>query len=218
MRLAQALGLDVRRVWMRYVPEPVYIVERFDRTQGDDAEVRRLHIIDTCQLLNRDRAFKFTGANIQSLNGAISLCRSKIATRLNLFRWLIFNVLTGNGDNHLKNVSFIVDHEGLQLAPAYDLLATAVYDTPAVAGDKARWPASELALQVSEDHQLFGNVSREELITAGIALGLNEKTASREISRQTDVILETADTLLEKIRAEHQQLVDSSPNKTEANK
>jgi serine/threonine-protein kinase HipA len=63
MRLAAACGLPVPAVALRYVPEPVYIVERFDRRieaqgKGPHLEGRRVfrrHVIDACQLLTRSR-------------------------------------------------------------------------------------------------------------------------------------------------------------------
>jgi serine/threonine-protein kinase HipA len=39
-----------------------------------------------------------------------------------LLRWTIFQLLIGNSDAHGKNLSFFVDHGGLRMAPAYDLV------------------------------------------------------------------------------------------------
>lgn len=216
MRLAREMKLDVPEVTMRYVPEPVYIVERFDRWRDDGGECHRVHVIDTCQLLNKDRSFKYTAATIESLSDAISFCRSKAAARLSLFRWLVFNVLTGNGDNHLKNISFIVSEEGIQVAPAYDLLATAVYETAALVSEQARWPSSELALQVSKKPGTFGTVTYDDLVQAGIALGLARNTVVREIARQLDTIIPVASELFEKISAERHALIDEAPDRAEA--
>jgi serine/threonine-protein kinase HipA len=44
----------------------VYLVERFDR-EVTAAGVRRLHVIDACQLLNLDRAFKYREGSIARL-------------------------------------------------------------------------------------------------------------------------------------------------------
>ncbi len=61
MRLARAVGLPVPDVHMFYVPEPVYVIQRFDRVTTDAISpdvrpaksVQRTHLIDACQLLNR---------------------------------------------------------------------------------------------------------------------------------------------------------------------
>jgi serine/threonine-protein kinase HipA len=44
-----------------------------------------------------------------------------------LIQWVVFNVLIGNNDAHGKNISFLLSHDGVRLAPFYDLLSTAVY-------------------------------------------------------------------------------------------
>jgi serine/threonine-protein kinase HipA len=90
----------------RYVPEPVYIIERFDRA-GTVPYQERLHALDTSQLLNKSRVFKYTTATLGSLREAAEYCRQRAATRLQLFRWVVFNILVGNTDNHLKNVTFL---------------------------------------------------------------------------------------------------------------
>ena len=47
--------------------------------------------------------------------------------RLQLLRWLFFNLCTGNNDSHAKNLSMIATPDGLRLAPFYDLMCTRVY-------------------------------------------------------------------------------------------
>lgn len=212
MRLARAMGLDVPPVKLLCVPEPVYIVERFDRRMGAQESIERVHVIDTCQLLNRARTFKYSGANIESLKLSISQCRSRIAARMDVFRWLVFNVLTGNSDNHLKNLSYIVDQEGIRLAPGYDLLATTVYDTPSIADNRAQWPNTELALHVSSIHRTFAQVTREDVLNAGETIGLARKTVERELGRQLNDVLPNADRLLGEIEAEYSHLASHSPD------
>lgn len=194
------------------VPELVYIVERFDRRMGAQESIERVHVIDTCQLLNRARTFKYSGANIESLKLSISQCRSRIAARMDVFRWLVFNVLTGNSDNHLKNLSYIVDQEGVRLAPGYDLLATTVYDTPSIADNRAQWPNTELALHVSSIHRTFAQVTREDVLNAGEMIGLARKTVERELDRQLNDVLPNADRLLGEIEAEYSHLASHTPD------
>jgi serine/threonine-protein kinase HipA len=124
MSLARSLGLSVPPVFRRYTPEPVYIMERFDRLVNNTGRTQRRHIIDACQLLNKSRTFKYKTATLQTLAQVIDYCRNRVITRLSLYRWLVFNLLVANSDNHLKNLSFMVSAEGIELAPAYDLLST----------------------------------------------------------------------------------------------
>lgn len=216
MRLAAAVGLRVPQVRRMYVPEPVYLVERFDRLNSQEAnEPRRLHVIDTCQLLNKSRSFKYTSATLATLAQAIEQCREKAAARLQLYRWIVFNVLVGNGDNHLKNISFTVGSQGIGVAPAYDLLCTAVYDTRALANEKAIWPATGLALHLG-DAGTFGTVTRRHVLEAGVSLGLNERTATRELDRLRNAVLSEADQLLEALEADLAIDVAKSPKSDEA--
>lgn len=180
MRLAHALGLPVPAVSRRYVPEPVYLVERFDRVR-EGGVVRRRHAVDTCQLLGRARSFKYTAATVESLSAIADACRAPAAARLWLYRWLVFNLIVGNGDNHLKNISALVSAEGAELAPAYDLLSTAVYSTRAMSGEP-RWPDVELALPLPGAHR-FGEVTRERVLEAAAVLGVPQAIATRELGR-----------------------------------
>lgn len=209
MRLAKAVGLDVPHVHRYYVPQPVYLIDRFDRIlphisgaalAQHAGEVRRRHVIDTCQLLNKARTFKYSAAHLGTLAEALQCCRTKTAARLQLFRWLTFNVLVGNGDNHLKNISFLVDHGGINLAPAYDMLCTAVYDTRAMAGAGARWPNVELAFSLG-DAKIFGAVKRHHLFDAATALGLAPRTAMRELDTMLAAMPREADQLIGAIEA-----------------
>jgi len=67
MRLARKLKLSVPTVARRYSPEPVYIIERFDRQVDQAGGTRRRHIVDACQLLNKSRSFKYKNATLQTL-------------------------------------------------------------------------------------------------------------------------------------------------------
>ncbi len=211
MRLAAAAGLSPPRVRRLYVPQPVYLVERFDRMHGaKPGAIGRRHVIDTCQLLNKARSFKYTAANLESLGDAVSKCRSRAAARLQLYRWLVFNLLVGNGDNHLKNISFLVDAAGIEIAPPYDLLCTAVYETRSMANEAARWPHTALALTLG-DATTFGGITRHHATEAAQLLGLNAATATRELDRLVKIVPVAADHLLLEIEENADQAVAASP-------
>jgi serine/threonine-protein kinase HipA len=209
MSLARRVGLDVPDVHLLYVPRPVYVVKRFDRATSDRVtpdrvtldrvthdgqEVQRLHIIDTCQLLNRSRAFKYAQANVDTLAQAIALSHQKAADRLRLFDWLVFNVLIGNGDNHLKNLSFHVTHEGVRLAPGYDLLCTAVYETRAFS-DAPIWPRTQLAMGLCHVNQ-FDGVTRDVMLQVAQHLGVPASIANRTMDAMLKRITPAADDLI----------------------
>lgn len=140
MRLARAAGLAVAAVQLFHVPEPVLLIERFDRTIRKDS-VRRLPAIDGCQALglpvlskyerpfgdSRDLAGIRTGASLPLLFGILASVARPAVEKLTLLRWVIFQVLIGNTDAHAKNLMFLQGPGGLTLAPAYDLVAGVLY-------------------------------------------------------------------------------------------
>lgn len=221
MKLAYRLGLDAPKVWRHYCPQPVYIVERFDRkigivkrpTQGQESERQlvtdRLHAIDICQLLNKAHTFKYLQANLATLLDVVEATRNRLATRIGLFRWLLFNVLIGNHDNHLKNVSLMVSDEGVSLAKTYDLLCTAVYHTDAYPSAGAKWPDIDLAIPLPKQ-PYYANVTREGLAAAGMALGLTPSITTREISSMTSRIGAELDTIISSVEIENTKMPENT--------
>lgn len=203
MRLARALRLDVPAVARRYVPEPVYLIERFDRVR-QGASVQRRHMVDACQVLNLDRRFKYAAASIERLRELAERCSTPAAARLRLFSWLAFNMLVGNSDAHLKNLSFLADAKGVHLAPHYDLLAIGVYDTKAMGKDG--WPHTSLAWPLL-GRQSFAEIDRAVLQDAGAALGINAETSVRLLDFQVDRILGAAKTLMAGIERENEAML-----------
>ncbi|MDP3334581.1 MAG: HipA domain-containing protein [Methylococcaceae bacterium] len=141
MRLAQAIGLSTAEIRLEWVPEPVVLIKRFDRTINGN-RIRRLHCIDGCQALglgvsmkyerpygdNRDVQHIRDGASLPKLFALVAQASAKpAADRLALLRWAIFQVLIGNTDAHGKNLSFFMDTGGLSLTPAYDLVCCLLY-------------------------------------------------------------------------------------------
>lgn len=187
MRMADAAGLEVPSVYLLQVPEPVYIIERFDRSIGaaqmhpqtgaQPSQVRRLHIIDACQLLNEPRSYKW-GRDVEALRKAIECTGDILTLPVRVFRWLVFNLLVANDDCHLKNLSFLVSNT-VTLAPHYDLLATGVYNTRALAGDSGKWPNVELAIRLAGNVSTFGAVTPEAVLAAAETLGVPNTVALR---------------------------------------
>ncbi|MFT7772150.1 HipA domain-containing protein [Roseateles sp.] len=221
MRLADAAGLKVPNVAMRYVPEPIYLIERFDRKvkwpRGKSGpltapDVERLHVIDGCQLLNRARTFKHSGATLEALVQIVEATTVKIQTRTKLFTWLVFNILVGNDDCHLKNLSFHVRHDAIELAPHYDLLSTGVYHTKAFADDNGKWNHVPMAFPLP-GAKTFGDVTQEAVMAAADFLGLPRPIAQRIVMKVTGGV----ENEFEKILAEHDELAKTAPADRAAN-
>lgn len=208
MRLAKRLGLDVPVVHRRYVPSPVYVVDRFDRVFSAQGW-RRRHVIDACQLLGLDRSFKYSQGSMENLAALANACRSPAVARARLFGWLVFNVLVGNSDAHLKNLSFLVSHEGVQLAPFYDLLSAATYETPAYG--KKGWPAqSQLAWPILGVCH-YSDIKRGLLLEAGASLNLAKGTAERLLEYLRSRAVQEAEALCAEVEAEHARKVQTHP-------
>jgi serine/threonine-protein kinase HipA len=197
MRLAARLGLDVPPVQLRYVPDPVYIIERFDREVAG-AGTRRLHIIDACQALGLDRMFKYRQATVENLIRCVELCENRARSRQSILEWVLFNVLTGNADAHLKNLSFRVSPGGIELAPFYDLVSTESYR--AAYGNNPRWPDRDLSMQIGEA-KTFAAVSREHFAAFADQLGVNPRAASRLLDQFSEAIGAAADDLVREFEA-----------------
>lgn len=102
--------------------ELAYITKRMDRKNGI-----KLHMEDMCQLLERLTEDKYKSSHEQI---AKVIKRSSVNPGLDLVRYYemtLFSFLTGNADMHLKNFSLLKnDHGYYELAPAYDLVSSAL--------------------------------------------------------------------------------------------
>jgi len=131
LMLAGRCGLSVPQAQMRRTPnQPYLLVERYDRRwRGND--VVRLHQEDFCQALSIPPENKYEREG----GPGISTCLDEIQKhsieplpdRLVFLNIVIFNYLIGNSDAHAKNFSLLYEEGKPVLAPAYDLLSTAVY-------------------------------------------------------------------------------------------
>lgn len=127
MRLAKEVGLDVPGVSIHHSKHPYYLVERYDRKQG-----RRLHQQDICQALGIVASKKYENRGGPKLATIYSLIQQQSQNKFKdlkkFLHWMLFNILIGNHDSHAKNISFLLSDGKWSLAPAYDLMSTAVYE------------------------------------------------------------------------------------------
>lgn len=203
LRVAHEVGLPVPAVLLRYVPAPVYLIARFDREMRDGV-VRRLHTLDAAQLLSLSAGAKYARSGVDALIDVIDKCRVKANARLAVFRWSVFNALIGNADAHLKNLSLFASKSGYAIAPHYDLVSTAAWSRPELAGaGEATWPHIELSFPIGSSRS-FDTLSVADVIAFGEALGVTKTLASQELKRLVEAIVPAA----EKILAEHESRTD----------
>lgn len=211
MRLAARVGLEVPAVHRRYVPAPVYLVDRFDRVEERGEWLRR-HTIDACQLLDLARTFKYEQGSVERLATIASLCRNRAVARTRIFSWLVFNVLTGNSDAHLKNLSFLVSDEDFQLAPFYDLLSIAAWSTPMY--QKGDWPDRVPFAWDIAGKRYFADFDRALLLGAGATIGLASRTAERLLDALLDQIESAAAALYEETERDNTAIMGERPELT----
>ena len=142
LNLAKHCGLKVTNCEiLKLDSELVLLVERFDRLL-QNSEVKRLHLIDGCQLLDLPPSYKYErnfgsgrdvkhirdGASFAKLFSAVGNTKIPAVSKLKLLDWALFNLLIGNSDAHGKNVSFFVSKNGIELAPFYDIISTIIIE------------------------------------------------------------------------------------------
>ncbi|GGK58127.1 HipA domain-containing protein [Amphritea balenae] len=191
MQLAERIGLTVPDTFLIYVPEPVYLVARFDREKIEN-QLLRQHILDGCQLLTLANTYKYSQCNSASLDRLIEFSRSKAVTRQRLLQWLLFNLLVGNTDDHLKNLSFYAANQDFNMTPHYDLISTAVY------ANNNKWGEENLVWPIGEARQL-NQISLADIQAVGASLKLSQRYVERTIKAMTDNITKHADSLIEEL-------------------
>jgi serine/threonine-protein kinase HipA len=148
MTLAARMGLLVAPVVIRRIPEPILLIERFDRKATVDLSdgvtikaVRRLHVIDGCQALDLPVTFKYErnfgnspdvrnareGVSFERLFSLTPYLDNPAAARAFMVRWALLQLLIGNSDAHGKNLSFFLSSAGLVPAPLCDLVSVNAY-------------------------------------------------------------------------------------------
>ena len=196
MELAHAVGIDVPRVGLIQVdsienlPRGIetfgthaFVIDRFDRT----ADRNLVHIEDFAQIFGVYPDDKYDKASIRNIAHVISV-EGQQADIEELIRRLVFNVLIGNADMHLKNWSLIYqDKQNASLAPAYDFVSTICYI-----------PDESFALKFSRTKR-FAEFSQDELSHLASKARLPEKLV-------LDVALETVAKFHEVWQAEKNNL------------
>lgn len=180
-RLARQLRLNVPHTHFLRAPSACYVIDRFDRDTAS-TPASRVHMLDATQLLNKDKAFKYNNANAKALAECVALLGTKALARLALFRWTVFNILIGNADAHLKNVSFFSRPSGFALAPFYDLVSTVVYNTPSYNEHSERWPHVELSMPIGNARR-FDEVSRANVLAFAEELGIRASGAKKDLEK-----------------------------------
>ena len=132
MRLAHELKVQVPAVGLLHLPEPLYVIERFDRVPLAGGIFGRLHQIDLCQALGVAPSKKYEsegGLGLHHLFGVLrgSFIDRPIVAANAVVQWVAFNYLIGNLDAHAKNIAFLMRGQKSAVAPFYDMLCVEAY-------------------------------------------------------------------------------------------
>lgn len=122
----------------------------------------------------------------------MGLCRAKAPTRIGLFRWTVFNILIGNHDAHLKNLSLFVGRDGYSLSPHYDFVSTVSWARPDLVSIGPLWPDLELTHPVG-NARFFSDLRRDDVFEFGAQINLPVKVIERELDRLVKQIHTAAD-------------------------
>lgn len=187
MRLALKLGLKAPKVAILWVTgKPYYLIERYDRIQDGDKHWLRLHQEDFCQALGMPPEIKYEsegGPNVSDcfafLDHRIKSGQMNIKAKLDLFRYLLFHFLIGNGDAHAKNFSILYLSGSEELAPVYDALCTMIYGHE----NKAR-----LAMKIGGSKR-FQFVALRHWLRLGKSAGLDADIVINEIKSMSSHIV-----------------------------
>lgn len=132
MRLMAAAGVPTASSARCLIAPACHESARFDRVERADGSVARLHAEDGCQITGRTSRQKYAGRGAPTYQELVAALErwsvDPLTDRENLFRWAVANAAMGNYDAHAKNVSVVyVNAERVRLAPAYDVVVTAVF-------------------------------------------------------------------------------------------
>jgi serine/threonine-protein kinase HipA len=138
LRLAVRLGLtDVETELVTLSDHRCLIVSRFDRREGDDRVIARVHQEDLCQAMGIDPNGQRRRAKYQAAGGPSFADLATLLDRYavdgpgeldRLVAVMTYTMLIGNADAHGKNLALLHDTaETIRLAPLYDTVPTVLW-------------------------------------------------------------------------------------------
>lgn len=95
---------------------PFFACKRFDRSEDN----RRIHMHSFAGMVHAD--FRIPDADYETLMKVVSHVVPSHPAMVDVFRRMVFNILSGNRDDHTKNFSFMMSARGeWSFSPAYDI-------------------------------------------------------------------------------------------------
>ena len=236
MMTAAKLGIEVPESFVLNVGEGkdqdiLFTTKRYDRNVMSDRVVDgltcpyRQHQEDFAQALGIQSANKYEKEGLSHFKSAADLIRFYSANPIEditrLWNLTVFNLLIGNTDNHIKNLSLIYspNMKSLRLAPAYDLISATVY----------RGTTRNMAFNIGGKYHLDDigikdlEVAAKDIgISAGLAIDLMKnmrdllpKALSETVSELTDELGNSTDkNVIEEIKELQKQILQTGAIRT----
>ena len=181
MSLASMIGMNVPRIDLvdidsiHNVPDGIerlggnaFVIERFDRLSNG----QRVHIEDFAQVFGVYAENKYKKASMRTIAHVIA-SEGSSHDLIEFVRRLIFSMIIGNGDMHLKNWSLIYpNRRHVSLAPAYDFVSTIPY-----------LPNDGTGLKISRS-KAFADFNLDELIHFAVKAAIPQKMVI-DVARET---------------------------------
>lgn len=182
-RLVDVTDVEGLPEGMAGMEKTAYAIKRFDRPQGSAA----VHAEDFAQVFDVYPEDKYKRASYRNILTVVAAEAGEADAR-EFIRRLVFTVLIGNADMHLKNWSLIYpDRRTAALSPAYDFVSTIAY-----------LPDDKLALDVARTKK-FAEITYDEFADLAAKARLPQKT-------MLDTARETAERFLVVWRTERKNL------------
>lgn len=171
MKLASMAGIFVSRVEYRaFSGQPAIVVKRFDRFEGPDGSVKRLHQEDFCQALSVLPSKKYASDGGPNTTQIISLLKRTSAAEENVATFIgyqFFNYLIGGSDAHAKNYSLLYGEDGrAQMAPLYDVASIFPYMS-------SSRETRRMAMSIGGENR-FGRIGKQALAKLAADNGLDD--------------------------------------------
>lgn len=169
MKMAALFGIETARCGLIALEDGrrAFVARRMDRNHDG-----KLHMEDMCQLTDRMTEQKYRGSLEQVGRAILRHGSNPGLDSLRFFEVVLYCFLTGNADMHLKNFSLLREADGMvRLAPAYDLLPTALL----MPEDR-----EETALTLNGKKSRLG---RADFLALARSMNLPDKTVERSLDK-----------------------------------
>lgn len=174
MKLAALAGLNVAPVRLTNVGgKDILLVERFDRVYTSEGWTRKA-MVSALTLLELGE-WEPQYASYADLAEQVRIRFTNVTATLHeLFARMVFNILTGNLDDHARNHAAFWDGSNLTLTPAYDIC-----------------PQARVGEEASQAMRIHGTINRSQLavcLDAAAHFHLERAAAAAIIEAQVRVI------------------------------